>query len=345
MNIIQGSRLATNKAPRTASKGLSVRPNLFSIPFGLSGLAQCWAASRRETAAPWWAADIVWILAALGWGVVLLAYTTQLSRHRRTIFAELADPVYGPFLSVAFIVPMLWGGALGRHSRPAGEVVFIIALVGTILTGGWLLGQWTTTSVTLDQWHPGYFLPTVAGGLIASAVASQFGWYGLARLMIGYGLFGWVVLGSVILLRLFTAAPLPDGLSSTMAILLAPPVVAGSAWFGIDGNRSDTFALCLAGVAILMALLQLRLIPSFRRIGRLGPAWWAFSFSYLAAVAYAIRWLAVTRLPDATVYTWVLLALASTAAGALLIGTLTAIAAGRFAPIQQRQAVAAEVER
>ena len=82
----------------------------------------------------------------------------------------------------------------------------------------------------------------------------------------------------------------------TMAILLAPPVVAGNAWFAINGHQADGVALGLAGYAVLMATTQLGLIPAYRTVP-FGAGWWSFSFPYAAAAGNAIIWLAVEHTP------------------------------------------------
>ena len=37
--------------------------------------------------------------------------------------------------------------------------------------GGWLTGQWVVTDLALDHVHPGYFLPTVAGGYVGAVLS------------------------------------------------------------------------------------------------------------------------------------------------------------------------------
>ena len=78
-------------------------------------------------------------------------------------------------MALAPITLMLLGTELAGHARTAGVPVFVISFVATVLLGGWLSGQWIISDSTLPQCHPGYFLPTVAGGFIASACASQLG--------------------------------------------------------------------------------------------------------------------------------------------------------------------------
>lgn len=302
--------------------------NLFGIPLGLAGVAQCWTVAHEVGTAPPWPGDVLWVLVAAVWLLVAGAYY---ARHHRPadLAQELADPTFGPFVAVSAIVPMMLGAALARHLPTAGHVVFLVALVLTLIAGGWLSGQWILSDTTLAQWHPGYFLPTVGGGLIAAALSAGFGDRSLARAMFGYGTVCWIVLGSIILTRLFTQPALPVPLRTTIAIEMAPPVVAGIAWFGINGGHVDAIALGLAGYALLMAMVQIRLIPLFRTVP-FGPGWWAFSFPYAATVAYAFQWLSAERVTAAHTWTWALLALVTAGAAVLAGRTVLALVGDRF---------------
>jgi tellurite resistance protein len=53
---------------------------------------------------------------------------------------------------------------------------------------------------------------------------------------------------SIISLGLFVVHTLPPPLLPTMAIELAPPVVAGNSWFAINGGRVDTPAASWPGL-------------------------------------------------------------------------------------------------
>ncbi|HEY2794916.1 MAG TPA: hypothetical protein VGJ28_21330 [Micromonosporaceae bacterium] len=307
-----------------------VTPNLFGISFGFAGLGECWSTATEQSSVPTWPGNVAWLLTAVLWLVTVVAYGRNVIRGGRTR-TELADVTFGPFVALLTIVPMMLGAALGEHARAAGVTVYLIALVCTILIGGWLSGQWILAETTLPQWHPGYFLPTVAGGLIASIGASSLGFHPLAQLMFGYGVICWLVLGSILLMRLFTAPALPTPLLPTMAIEVAPPVVAGAAWFGLNGGSADAVALGLAGYAMLMVLVQLRLIPAYRTVP-FGPGWWSYSFSYAAAFAVGIRWLRVADVRGQAAWTWVLLAIVTAGIAFLTFRTIRALVRNDFLP-------------
>jgi tellurite resistance protein len=194
-----------------------------------------------------------------------------------------------------------------------------------------LAATWILTDMSLAQWHPGYFLPTVGGGLIAADGSAALGHDTLAGLMFGYGMTCWLVLGAIILLRLFTGPALPLALIPTISIELAPPVVGGAAWFQINGFQPDALALGLAGYAVLMVLVQIRLIPVYRQVP-FGPGWWSFSFSYAAAFAVAIRWLAVEQVAQQRGLAYTLLAVVTAGMTALVLRTVRHLMRGTFLP-------------
>lgn len=305
-------------------------PNLFGIAFGICGLAECWAAAHDLVAAPSWPADALWVLAGVVWLATLVAYVRNAVTTGR-LLTDLSDPTYAPFLSLVFIAAMMLGVAMAEYQPGIGETVFVVALILTVGFGGWLTAQWIVADMQLSQWHPGYFLPTVAGGLIAAASSAALGYDTLAGVMFGYGMTCWLVLGSILLLRLFTQPALPTALLPTIAIELAPPVVAANAWFEITDDRLDAPAMGLAGYGFLMVMVQLRLVPIYRRVP-FGPGWWSFSFSYAAAFVVAIRWLAVEHVAQQQALTYALLAIVTAGMAALAVRTVRHLALGTFFP-------------
>jgi tellurite resistance protein len=304
--------------------------NLFGLPFGLCGLAQCWSTAGTLQGVPAWPGLTLWVLAGFAWLITLVGYVTNVVATGR-LSTELSDPTFAPFTALIAIVPMLIGVALASYQPAAGAVLFIAGLIFTVLLGGWLTGGWILQDISLAQWHPGYFLPTVAGGLVAAGGSAALGYDSLAMLMFGYGAVSWLVLGSILMLRLFTQPALSTPLIPTMAIELAPPVVAGSAWFAMNGNRPDAIAYLLAGYGILMVAMQVRLIPAYRRVP-FGPGAWAYAFSYAAAVTVAVRWLAAVEVDQQVAVTYTLLAAITLAIGLLSSMTIRRLVRRSYLP-------------
>ena len=302
--------------------------NLFGIPFAIGGVALCWSAAHTWVDAPHWPSVLLWVLAALVYLVLLVAYLRNVVTTGRAA-SEMSDLTFGPFTALILILPMLFGLAAADFAPRTGTAVFLVGVVLVALYGGWLSGQWIISDLPLDRWHPGYFLPTVAGPLIAAGGCAGLGYDGLARLLFGYGAICWLVLGSIILVRLFTRPLPPTPLIPTLAIELAPPVVAGNTWFAINGNTPDNLAYVLAGYAVLMLLVQLRLIQLYVRVPFVAGVW-AFGFSYAAAVPVSIRWLVAEQVGAVKPLTYGMLAVVTLGLVALVVRTVVGLTRGSF---------------
>jgi tellurite resistance protein len=287
------------------ARRLRVPPNLFGMTFGTAGVAATWHAAAPAFGAAKWVSAVLYLLAAVLWLALVVAYLLQGPRQWAD---DLRHPLLAPFVAVPVVVGMLLGAALSEWAFDAGRVLVIVFVIATILLGGWLTGQWIVADLAPGTMHPGYFLPTVAGGLIGGLTSAEVGLPALGWLSFGIGVVCWLVLGSVVTNRLFFTPALAPPLVPTLAIELAPPAVAGLAWFALTHTTGDPVAYGLAGYVVLMALVQLRFLPLFRRL-TFQPGFWAFTFSYAAAATDAVIWLDVRRPAGWVAYTIVVLVL------------------------------------
>jgi tellurite resistance protein len=306
-----------------------VPPNLFGIALGVAGLALAWHAAVPVLGIPQAVPDALDVLDAVLWLVLVGAYLAQ---GPRVIMADLRDPVLSPFVSASALTAMILAAALAKEAAPAaGRVLVVVFLAVTIVLGGWLTGQWITGGIEPESVHPGYFLPTAAGGLIGVNAAATVHLHALADASFGIGVISWVLLGSIILNRLFTRPALPSALVPTMAIELGIAAVAGTAYFAVAGRTVSFMACALGGYAVLMALVQVRLIPVYRRLS-FTPGFWSFTFSYAAAAADALVWLAIKRPPAATGYAIAVIALLTAFVAWIAFRTVVLAVRGQLFP-------------
>lgn len=137
----------------------------------MAGLAQAWSAVTQLSDGSDWPGNVLWIVAAATWLVTLAAYLANIAAQRRWK-TELSDPTFGPFTALIVILPMLLGARLAEQARGAGEFVFGCSAVLVVLVGAWISGEWITSDGDIRRWHPGYFLPTAAGGLLAGGASA-----------------------------------------------------------------------------------------------------------------------------------------------------------------------------
>ncbi|GAA3222469.1 hypothetical protein ACFO1B_42990 [Dactylosporangium siamense] len=317
--------------PRTSEPHVGITPNLFGIAYGLAGLAGCWGYAALLGFAPALVSDILCVLAAVVWLALLVSYVSQVPRRPGGWPAELADPVLGPFVSLIPIVGMLLSVGLMRHERTAGQWLFGVFAAGTVVLAAWMAGQWLSAGLDLDKLHPGYVLPAVAGGLIAAIGAALAGWSGPARVFFGLGAVSWLVIESMILARLYFRPPLPPQLRPTLAILAAPPALAGLAYLAVTRNRVDAVTFGLAGYTLLAALVQVRLVGGYRHL-HFASGFWAFAFPYAAVATFTLHWVAYAHPPGYRIWAWIVVLAITAFVAALAAETTMALARHRFLP-------------
>jgi tellurite resistance protein len=281
----------TSSARRDGVTAGQIPLSLFGMPFGLTGLAGTWLTLARYHQAPGLIGRVLLVLAGLVWVLMLFLFGRSVLQGPAKLRADLLDQVAGPFASMAVITPMLLAAdGVYPYAPRAGRVLVDVFLAATVLLGGWFTGHWIFGHLEADHLHPGYFLPTVAGGLLGSVCCTQIGQRRLAEAAFGLGVISWIVLSSILLPRLFFRPPLPASLTPTLAIEVAPPAVATLAYLAMDGDRIGAVAAFLGGFGLLMVLAQLRLLPVYARL-EFTPSVWAFTFSWAVVASSAIHWI------------------------------------------------------
>jgi tellurite resistance protein len=309
-----------------------IPPNFFGFAFGLAGLGEVWRVMEGYGHGSSVVPDALSVIAALVWATVLLAYLRHLGSDHGVLKRDLTDQVVAPFLSLAIITPMFLAVVgVAPHALQLGKVLFDIFLALTVLLGGWLTGQWMYGPLDIDKMHPGYFLPTVAGGLIGADGAAVLGQQRLSEVMFGFGTISWLMLGSILLGRIYVRPLPPPALLPTLSIMVAPAGVGSLAWFDAHGDRLDTVATFLAGYGILMILAQLRLLPAYLRLPFM-PSTWAFAFSWAAVAGAGIHWLQISRPRGQLAYEYLILAAITVLIGGIAIRTVLAVVRRQLLP-------------
>jgi tellurite resistance protein len=303
---------------------VTAKPNLFAVPFGIAGLAIVWRLMAGVYGAPLAVTDALSLIAAVIWLALTAGALWRWATVRGSLAAEIRDPVYSPFLPLPSIIGMMLAVGLGLHDTETAKVIFLVFFALTVGFGGWLTGEWVLGEIDEARFHPGYYLPTCAGGFIGAEGCGLFGLESLGWLSFGLGVISWLILASQVSGRLFFVGRLPEELVPTMAIELATPCVAGAAYFQLHGDVPSTVAYMLAGYGALMLLVQLRLLPIYARLP-FSVGFWSFTFSWCTAAALAIRWLEATEPAGASTYAAIIAGAASLLVAAIAARSLLAL--------------------
>ena len=302
--------------------------NTLAIAFGLAGLATVWTTAARLLGVSEVVGQVLWAGVVIAWVWLIVAHLRRGARSAENLAQQLRHPAQGPIAALVPVVGMLVGADLYQYAPVVGEILVVLSIVAAACFAAWILAFWHTGNLTPEAFHGGYLLPTVAASLIAATTSFRVGLPAVAIGCFAVGVFFWIVISTVLLARLAFFAPLPDALTPTCAILLAPPAVAGIAWFTINGEHVDLVATALLGLLILMALQQVALIPRYLKLA-FSLGFWSFTFPLAAAGGYGAEWLSIAGFEGWQIIAWLLVALVTVVIGLVGIRSLVLVTSVR----------------
>lgn len=294
----------------------------FGVPLGLAGLGGGWSAARGSLGSPIWPEETLYGAATALWLVLTVLYVFRGLRRKGTFRSDLKHEVAGPFASFIPLVGMLLSSHYSQYLPPWGAWLCVASIAALAIVAAQLLAHWVTGGVSMQSIHPGYLLPVVAGSFVASIGFSSLHVHGAAMAAFGVGVFFWLVVGTVVTVRLMTGGALAPAAKTGLSAYLAAPATANIAWMVSHPGPVGTVQLGLTGVLVMMALMQVMLLPQYRKLP-FSPAFWVFTFPVGATTNYAIRWLAATSLPGREIYAWTILGLATAFTLAIAARTAT----------------------
>jgi tellurite resistance protein len=305
--------------------GVVITPPTFGIPFGFAGLSGTWRIAGDQWTGV--VADVLAVVSAVLAVGLSAPWLVQLIRGERSLWADLGDPVAGPFVPVFGITPMLlstillrWNHTVGRTLVASFAVLTVVACLGVVVA-------WLATRLPVDSYHPGFYLPTAGGTLLAAQCVTNLGWTGAARTLFFAGLTSWLVLGVVTTVRLLRLS-LPPALRPVVVIELAAPALATNTYVAVFG-RYDGYALVLSAVTVVLAGAQFALI-SYYRSAPFGVPYWAAAFSYAVTATFALMWIDHEQPPAEGLWRVLVVSFATGVVVLLSIPTVAALRHGRL---------------
>lgn len=320
---------AATAAPQLPHSRLAHYPiPLFATVMGTSGLAIAWKKAGHVLGLPaeiglalqWWAL-LLFVMIALG-------YLAKVVSHWEDVKKEFAHPVRLNFFPAISICLLLLAVAFADTTPYSAGALW---MAGATLHLGFTLvvmSSWIHhTRYDIKHANPAWFIPVV-GNVIVPVAGVAFAPIGISWFFFSIGLVFWIVLLTIVMYRLFFHEPLPERLTPTLFILIAPPAVAFIAWLKLNGGIIDAFAQILYNVALFLTLLLAANALRFFRL-RFFLSTWAYSFP-LAAITIATLIMAEHGGAFYVALSWLLLTILTTVLLLLTLRTLKAVRCGEI---------------
>jgi tellurite resistance protein len=295
---------------------------------GTSGLAIAWKKAGHVLGLPaeiglalqWWALALFVVIA--------LGYLAKMSQHWEAVKKEFSHPIRLNFFPAISICLLLLAVAFAETLPDFAQGLWMVGAALHLAFTVIVMSSWIHhTRYDIKHANPAWFIPVV-GNVIVPVAGVAFAPIGISWFFFSIGLVFWIVLMTIVMNRLFFHEPLPERLTPTLFILIAPPAVAFIAWLKLNGGAVDAFAQILYNVALFLTLLLAANALRFFRL-RFFLSTWAYSFP-LAAITIATLIMAEHGGAFFIALSWLLLAVLSTVLLLLTLRTIQATLRGEI---------------
>jgi tellurite resistance protein len=316
--------IGTPSPPREATRLRHFPVAFFAAVMGLAGLAIAWMRAEVVLRLPGAAGLALSWLALLAFAAIAIVYVAKLATHPGEVTKELRHPVrinFFPAISIGLVLLSI--AFLERAPGPARWLCIAGAALHLAFTL-YVLNAWIhRTGIEVTHVNPAWFIPVVGNVLVpipgVRFLSPEVSWF-----FFSLGIVFWGVLLTIVMYRLFFHAPLPERLTPTLFILVAPPAVGCIAYYALTGTI-DAFARILYYASLAFALLLASNAARFLR-ARFFLSAWAYSFPIAAVTIATLLMAHEVKAPGFGWLAGALLVLLTLVVAALVVRTLLAIA-------------------
>lgn len=256
----------------------------FAVVMGLAGLALAWQRAETLHSLQFRLSPAISVLAAACFVGIAAVYATKAARHPQEVMKELRHPVRVNFFATITIGMVLLATLAYELSPAFSAGLWTVAAVTHLGFTLYVMNAWIhRTGIEVAHVNPAWFIPVV-GNVLLPIAGMRFHPAEVSWFFFSVGLVFWIVLLTIVMYRLFFHAPLPERLTPTLFILVAPPAVGCVAYISMTGTV-DAFARILYYTALFLTLLLASNALRFLRT-RFFLSAWAYSFP-LAAITIA----------------------------------------------------------
>ena len=226
--------------------------------------------------------------------VIFTMYLLKFIMYRDEVKKDFYNPVKLNFFPTFSVALLLVSIAFISSNMVVSKYLWILGTVVHTYFTYKIISIWSFhPKFEIKHFNPAWFIPVVGNMLIPVAGIMHFNpeisWF-----FYSIGFLFWIVLFSIFIYRIIFHHPLPDKLVPTLAILIAPPATAFTAYVKLT-NHVDSFAKILYYFALFLITFLLAEYKMFSKI-KFYLSWWAYSFPIASMTIASVLMYHVTKL-------------------------------------------------
>jgi tellurite resistance protein len=257
---------------------------LFALVMGLAGFAMASRRAEEVLQLPFSVGPALSWLAVGAFVLISALYLLKLAVYPEEVAKEFRHPVRVNFFPAISIALVLLSTLLYEPAPALARWLWTVGAAAHFVFTLFVMNAWIhRTGIELGHVSPAWFIPVV-GNVLLPLAGVRFYPPDVSWFFFSVGFVFWLVVLTIVMHRLFFHAALPERMTPTLFILVAPPAVSFLAYVALVGEV-DAFARVLYYTSLFLTMLLATNAARFLR-ARFYLSAWAYSFP-LAAVTIA----------------------------------------------------------
>lgn len=205
--------------------------------------------------------DISWVRhVAVIYSVICIALLLMKSvMHPQKVANEIKNPLLGSIYPTIFMTLMVISVYIAQYSQVSAQVLWVFALVSHFLLSLIFFTERFKNFKIVDI-IPSWFVPTVGIG-VAAVTSKPIGLPSIANIVFYYTVALFIVVGPIIIYRVFFMEKLEGPKKATLMIMAAPANICLASYIAISNEPNKAFITVLAILSYASTIGVFILIP------------------------------------------------------------------------------------
>lgn len=264
--------------------------SFFAAVLGLTGMTIAFQRAERLLGMPFAISNVLLAASLAVFLAIATFYALKAARYPDAVKREFAHPIKINFFPTISISLLLFSIAFMRLNSDVSRAFWIAGIVIHLLFTIAILSAWMhRPTFQIQHINPAWFIPMV-GNIVVPIAGVEHAPVEISWFFFSIGLIFWLALFILFLNRIIFHNPLPERLTPTLFIMIAPPAIGFISYLRlmereVSGFELDGFARILYYFALFIFIVLLTQYRQFVKIP-FYLSWWAYSFP-MAAITIA----------------------------------------------------------
>lgn len=264
--------------------------SFFAAVLGLTGMTIAFQRAERLLGMPFAISNVLLAASLAVFLAIATFYALKAARYPDAVKREFAHPIKINFFPTISISLLLFSIAFMRLNSDVSRAFWIAGVIIHLLFTIAILSAWMhRPTFQIQHINPAWFIPMV-GNIIVPIAGVEHAPAEISWFFFSIGLIFWLALFILFLNRIIFHNPLPERLTPTLFIMIAPPAIGFISYLRlmereVSSFELDGFARILYYFALFIFIVLLTQYRQFVKIP-FYLSWWAYSFP-MAAITIA----------------------------------------------------------